>query len=65
MASISIENLNSTGKDLLLDSDNYLDSLSDESAMHVKGGVNPFTAFNIVEVLANLYMDQYPAIFRR
>jgi hypothetical protein len=41
MASISIKNLNSTGEDLLLDSEGYLDSLSDELTMVIKGGVNP------------------------
>jgi hypothetical protein len=38
MASISIGNLNSGGKDLLLDSESYLDSLSDELSVSVKGG---------------------------
>jgi hypothetical protein len=42
MASISIGNLNFTGEDLLLDSESYLDSLSDELAANVKGGLVSF-----------------------
>lgn len=38
MATISIGNLNSIGADLLLDQESYLDNLSDDLTVSVKGG---------------------------
>jgi hypothetical protein len=44
MATISIGNLNSIGGDLLLDDqESYLDNLSDELTVGVKGGFTPLT----------------------
>jgi hypothetical protein len=41
MATISIGNLNSIGGDLLLDQESYLDNLSDDLTVGVKGGFTP------------------------
>jgi hypothetical protein len=45
MASITISNLNAYGSDLFLDSETFLDDLSDdEMSVNVKGGITPFIA---------------------
>lgn len=41
MATISIGNLNSLGGDLLIDEESYLDNLSDDLTVSVKGGFTP------------------------
>ncbi|HLO83394.1 MAG TPA: hypothetical protein VK203_00090 [Nostocaceae cyanobacterium] len=41
MATINIQNLSLTGRDLFADSESYLDQLSETDALSVHGGLDP------------------------
>lgn len=52
MANITISNLQSTGSDLFLDSENYLNELSEEE-LNIQGGYWIITATIVISLLAD------------
>ena len=54
MGNINISDLRPAGADLFLDSESYLNDLTEGEMTNIDGGLSPFIAFIVVQAIASI-----------